>query len=75
MLKHNVSVPFWMTRYNLYADDEFSPQEFTRNLKIVYELLDGENSVLDIANNLSIPFSEVNDYLLRLEKEKLIGEV
>ena len=75
VLKHNVSVPFWMTRYNLYADDEFSPQEFARNLKIVYELLDGKNSVLDIANSLSLPFAEVNDYLLRLEKEKLVEEI
>ena len=43
------------------------------NQKVVIKKF--KNSVLDIANSLSLPFAEVNDYLRRLEKEKLVEEI
>jgi aminopeptidase-like protein len=67
-----VPVPFWMTRYDLYADDQYTPEEFTRNLKIVYNYLDGKKSVLQIADLVNSPFSVVNSYIMKMKENGLV---
>jgi aminopeptidase-like protein len=67
-----IPVPFWMTRYDLYADDQYTPEEFTRNLKIVYNYLDGKKSVLEIADLVGSPFSDVNSYIMKMKENGLV---
>ena len=61
------SVPFWMTRYDLYAVQ--SPQvkeDFELRRKIIYQYLDGNNSVLEIADQLDTSFDRVNSFIQRM---------
>lgn len=67
-----VPVPFWMTRFNLYSDDQYEPEDFLRNLKIVYQYLDGKNSILQIANLVNSPFSVVHAYIKKMEENNLV---
>ena len=65
-------VPFWMTRFDLYSDDIYEPDEFKKRLMIVYEHLDGKNSTLEISEKINETFKYVDDYCQRMEKEQLI---
>lgn len=73
VFSHNVPVPFWMTRYDLYSDDQYQTEDFKINLDIVYRYLDGMNSTLEIANLVGVTFSRVNSYLQKMKKYNLIG--
>lgn len=66
------SVPFWMTRFNLYSDDQYEPEDFNRNLKIVYHYLDGKQSLLEIAALVDSPFWEIYSYVEKMEKNGLV---
>lgn len=68
-------VPFWMTRFNLFADDVDEPATFARNREIVYHLMDGKRSVLEIADVLKQPFGEIADYADRMLAPGLIRAV
>lgn len=69
------SVPFWMTRFNLYSDDQHEPEDFLRNLKIVYQYLDGKNSILEISDLVKAPFSVVHSYVKKMEENALVRRV
>ena len=69
------STPFWMSKYGVYADDQYMPIEFKNNFQIVYELLDGKNSILDIANKLNAKFSDIQKYLSKLQSFNLVREL
>lgn len=67
-----VPVPFWMTRYDLYSDDQYEPDSFARNLKIVYHYLDGEKSILEIAGLVDSPFEAIYSYIKKMETNGLV---
>jgi len=69
------AVPFWMTRFDLYSDDQYEPEDFMKRLKIVYDYLDGESSILEIANKMSLKFEEVHNFVSMLVKENLVSEI
>ncbi len=66
------SVPFWMTKYNLYSDYHFDHSNFKIKLNIIYHLLDGKNSNLQIAECLGLKFSDIYLFLCDLEKNDLV---
>ena len=68
-------VPFWMTRFDLYSDDIYEPEEFKKKLMIVYEHLDGNNSILEIAEKLEVTFKYVFDYCEKMKANNLIKEI
>jgi len=70
--KFNVPVPFWMTRFNLFADDMYNPIEFKRNFDIVYRYLDGKSSILKIADLLNVPFKDVHQYVQKMATYNLV---
>ena len=67
---HNV--PFWMTRFDLYSDDVYEPEDFVKRLHIVYEHLDGKNSILEIAEKMNVPFAYVYDYVIEMANYDLV---
>lgn len=69
------SVPFWMSRYELFADAIHERDVHLRNFQIIYHLLDGSRSTLQIANALDRPFSEVDDFLRRAAAHGLVRPV
>ena len=64
-----------MTRFDLYSDDQYEPEDFMKRLKIVYDYLDGESSILEIANKMSLKFEEVHNFVSMLVKENLVSEI
>ena len=68
-------VPFWMTRFDLYSDDKYEAEDFVKRLHIVYEHLDGKNSVLDIAEKINAPFDYVHSYVTQMAKHGLVQPV
>ena len=68
-------VPFWMTRFDLFADDIYEPEEFARNFNVVYRYLDGKNSVLKIAQLLDCPFEKIESYVRKMELHRLVKRV
>ena len=62
-----------MTRFDLYADDQYEEEQFLRNLKIVYNYLDGRNSILEIADLVDVPFHEVLAYLMKMKENNLVS--
>ncbi len=73
--KFTVSVPFWMTRYDLYSDDQYEPEAFMHKLKIVYHHLDGKNSVLEIANMIGVEFNHVYSFVKKMEEYGLVKKI
>jgi len=73
--KFKHTAPFWMTRFNLYADDQYEPEDFMVRLKIVYDLLDGKNSILDISDKLGVEFVDVKKFIDSIYENNLIIEV
>ncbi len=67
--------PFWMTRYKLFSDDIYEREQFLMKFEIVYKLLDGEKSVLEIAQQLGVGFHQVNEFVQRMHKEGLVKKV
>lgn len=67
---HNV--PFWMTRFDLYSDDVYEPEDFVKRLHIVYEHVDGKNSILEIAEKMNVPFAYVYDYVIKMANYDLV---
>ena len=67
---HNV--PFWMTRFDLYSDDVYEPEDFVKRLHIVYEHVDGKNSILEIAEKMNVPFAYVYDYIIKMANCDLV---
>ena len=65
-------VPFWMTRFDLYADDQYEPEDFLRNLKIVYNYLDGKKSILDISEAVDCDFNAVFEYIQKMQEFGLV---
>lgn len=72
---HAVPVPFWMTRYDLYSDDQYEPEDFKINLHIVYRYLDGRKSVLEISDLLNVPFERVCGYITKMENFGLVRKI
>ena len=64
-----------MTRFDLYSDDIYEPEEFKKKLMIVYEHLDGSNSILEIAEKLNVTFKYVFDYCEKMKANNLIKEI
>jgi aminopeptidase-like protein len=69
------ATPFWMSRYKLYADDQYEPVEFLFRMKIVYEYLDGKRSVLQIAQEMDCQFNDVIRFVSMMHEQGLIEEV
>lgn len=66
-------VPFWMTRFDLFSDDVHEPEEFRFKFDIVYRYLDGNRSVLQIADVLDVPFERVYSFVEKMLKEDLVS--
>lgn len=69
------SVPWWMSRFELFADAIHERDAHLRNFQIVYHLLDGRRSMLQIAHALGRPFAEVHTYLQRAATHGLVRDV
>ena len=67
--KFNDPVPFWMTKFDLYSDDQYEPEDFKKRLMIVYEHLDGINSTLEISEKIEETFQYVNDYCQKMKQQ------
>ena len=68
------TVPFWMSRFDLFADDVYNPVEFERNFNIVYRYLDGQTSTLKIADMLNLPFEGVHSYIAKMAAYDLVRD-
>lgn len=66
------AVPFWMSRYDLFSDAIYDRDAHLRNFQIIYHLLDGSRSTLQIAHALRRPFSDVDAYLRRAATHGLV---
>ena len=66
------AAPFWMTRFNLYSDDQYEPEDYKKRYKIVYQLLDGKNTNLQIADALDCSLEEITDFIDLMEKNNLV---
>ena len=73
IFKHKT--PFWMSRLNLFSDDQHEPDLFKLKFKIVYELINGKNSILDISNVLNVPFQKVKGFLDKMNINNLLHEI
>ena len=63
-----------MSRYNLFADFDHEKERYFFN-KNVINAINGKNSVLEISIELNAPFDSVNDYILRMYKNKLLTKL
>jgi aminopeptidase-like protein len=64
-------VPFYMSRFDLYADAVYEPEAYARNRNIQLQL-DGRTSLLKIAQSLQAPFEDVCDYVERMAAFDLV---
>jgi aminopeptidase-like protein len=64
-------VPFYMSRYDLYADAVYEKEAhcLRRNIQL---RLDGRSSLLKIANDLDVPFKAVHEYVERMAAFDLV---
>lgn len=72
IFKFTNPVPFWMSRFDLFADVIYEPEDFQRNFNIVYQYLDGNNSILKIAELLNCSFDNIYSYIKKMHKNNLI---
>lgn len=65
-------VPFWMTRFDLFADDQYEPEDFAKRFNIVYRYLDGNTSILEIAQKLNTTFYDILPFFQKMYEYNLI---
>lgn len=70
----NQAVPFYMTRFNLYADSIGEHGDFVKNRAIILALRQ-PTSLLDISAAEGISFDDVADYVGRLLEHGLVRRV
>lgn len=70
--KFNQPVPFWMTRFDLFADDQWETEDFLKNFDIVYKNLDGTKSLLEVANESNCSFDYIHQYVEKMKENNLI---
>ena len=68
---HVQNVPVYLSRYKLYKDNNFAPTEFAATRSILYEI-DGNKSILDIADELKLDFNFVADFINSLASFNLV---
>jgi len=62
----------WLTRRDLYFDHNDNPEKYQKlNNQILFNI-DGKHSLLDLSILAEIPFTDVEDYLSKFEKQGLI---
>ena len=64
-------VPFYMSRYDLYADAIYEREAHDRNRNIQLRL-NGQTSLLKIADEIAVPFEVVFDYVERMASSNLV---
>mgnify|MGYP003640510435 CR=1 FL=1 len=70
--KFNQPVPFWMTRFDLFADDQWQTEDFLKNFDIVYKNLDGDKSLVEVANKSNCSFDYIYQYVQKMKEYNLI---
>jgi aminopeptidase-like protein len=65
-------VPFWMTRFDMYSDYVREREEHRFKSDIVYNHLDGDMSVLEIAGRIAAPFEKVFSFIKGMEENGLV---
>ena len=68
----NQVVPFWMTRFNLFSDDQWEKEDFLKNFEIVYMYLDGSKSILEISELIGCDFDYVYTFIKKMECNSLV---
>jgi aminopeptidase-like protein len=68
-------VPFWMTRFDLYADYHYESEDYQKRFNVVYKLLDGKCSNLKIADLLNCELEEITFLIDAMAKNKLVREL
>lgn len=67
-------VPFWMSRFDLYADFYNHKNLYDQN-KAILNRLDGRRTLLAIAQETGIPFESVAEYVGKMETHGLVRNV
>ena len=73
--KFNQPVPFWMTRFDLFADDQWETEDFLKNFDIIYKNMDGEKSLLRVAEESNCSFEYVFNYVKKMEENNLVTKL
>ncbi len=65
-----------LSKYGLYPTiSQKGSADFTRNITNIIAYLNGENSILDIAELLNVPFNNVLDIIMKLKENNLVNEM
>ena len=67
-------VPFWMTRYNLFSDDVYEPDEFWFKFNLVYLYMDGKLSVSELADKIEVSFEKAEAFVNKMLEFHLVAE-
>jgi aminopeptidase-like protein len=67
-------VPFWMTRYDLFSDDVYEPDEFWFKFDLIYLYMDGTLSVAELADKIGVSFEKANAFINKMLEHRLIRE-
>ena len=67
-------VPFWMTRYNLFSDDVYEPDEFWFKFDLVYLYMDGKLSVAELADKIEVSFEKAETFVNKMLEFNLVAE-
>jgi aminopeptidase-like protein len=70
--KFSHNVPFWMTRYKLFSDDVYEPDEFKFKFDLVYRYLDGNLSIAELAVKLNVSFESVYKFIEQMKNNDLV---
>jgi aminopeptidase-like protein len=68
-------VPVWMTRYGLFSDSVPAQADYERRFQLGYCLLDGQASVLQVANMLDERFESSDSSIREMEHHELVRVV
>ena len=61
-----------MTRFNLYSDGKYEPEDFSFKFDLVYRYLDGNTSVAELATKLNTSFEKVQNFIEQMYEHHLI---
>ena len=65
-------VPFWMTRYDLFSDDVYEPDEFWYKFELVYLYMDGTLSVAELAEKIGVKFEKAKVFIDKMAEHGLV---
>ena len=66
-------VPYWITKFNMSSDSD--KEDYKMKFRVVYEFMDGVNSLLEIANKVNYPFEDIHKLAQKMKYFNLISQV